>query len=251
MPTQHHDRAADTGQHALYALTSNSPGLGPISVDGPIPTFPLLRKCQVSTLPYVEPVQTRRERMEQSGLQQVFAAARTELAHFLQARGVSPEDAEELLQDLYLKLETTDQGPISEPKAYLYRMANNLAHDRRRSEQSRRLRDGAWLETQVSSLQQPEASWNPEEALQARDYLRRVEAMLDRLPERTSAIFRRYRVDGESQKAIATSLGISLSAVEKHLQRAYRAVLDLRSRLERSTGVPSRKQEEGGPDARS
>jgi len=189
--------------------------------------------------------------MEQDGLQQVFAAARTELACFLQARGLSRDDAEDLLQDLYLKLETSSQGPVSEPKAYLYRMANNLAHDRRRSEQSRKRRDGAWLEAQAGSPAQSHASWNPEEALQARDYLRRVEAMLDKLPERTSLIFRRYRIEGESQTAIANSLGISLSAVEKHLQRAYRAVLDLRSRLEHSADVNSPGHEEGGQDARS
>jgi RNA polymerase sigma-70 factor (ECF subfamily) len=50
--------------------------------------------------------------------------------------------------------------------------------------------------------------------------------------ERTDHIFRRHRVEGASQKEIAKELGISLSAVEKHLQKAYRALIDLRRRLD-------------------
>ncbi|WP_138921377.1 sigma factor-like helix-turn-helix DNA-binding protein, partial [Novosphingobium pentaromativorans] len=52
------------------------------------------------------------------------------------------------------------------------------------------------------------------------------------LPDRTAWIFRQYRIEGQSQRDIAHELGISLSAVEKHLQRAYKAVLSLRSRLD-------------------
>ena len=37
-----------------------------------------------------------------------------------------------------------------------------------------------------------------------------------------------FRVEGVPQRDIATQLGISLSAVEKDLQRAYRAIADLK-----------------------
>jgi DNA-directed RNA polymerase specialized sigma24 family protein len=52
------------------------------------------------------------------------------------------------------------------------------------------------------------------------------------LGDRTDLVFRRYRVEGRSQKEIAAELGISLSAVEKHLQKAYRALVDLRRRID-------------------
>ena len=45
---------------------------------------------------------------------------------------------------------------------------------------------------------------------------------------------------GESQRAIGDSLGISLSAVEKHLQRAYRTVTDIRARLDAEIEAPRR-----------
>ena len=62
--------------------------------------------------------------------------------------------------------------------------------------------------------------------------------MLDALPERTRTIFRRFRIDGEPQRLIADELGISVSAVEKHLARAYQAIADVKLRLDedRSTG---------------
>lgn len=189
--------------------------------------------------------------MEQGDLPKQFQAVATELMQFLRARGMSTEDAEDLLQDLFVKLETVDLRNIAEARAYFYRMANNLAHDRRRAEQSRRKRNEAWQAKQTGARDEETPSWNTERVLQQRDHLRRVEALLDELPERTSAIFWRYRVEGESQKAIANSLGISLSAVEKHLQRAYRAVLDLKHRLENPVEGPAQELDKGGPDARS
>ena len=55
------------------------------------------------------------------------------------------------------------------------------------------------------------------------------------MPDRTAQILKMYRLDGLSQKAIANSLELSLSAVEKHLQRAYRKLLVLREELD---GIP-------------
>jgi RNA polymerase sigma-70 factor (ECF subfamily) len=52
------------------------------------------------------------------------------------------------------------------------------------------------------------------------------------LPERTRAIFRRFRLDGEPQRRIAEDIGISVSAVEKHLARAYEAIAAAKLRLD-------------------
>ena len=61
----------------------------------------------------------------------------------------------------------------------------------------------------------------------ARDQLRVVEARLAGLGERTWTILRLFRIHGLPQERIAADLGISLSAVEKHLQKAYRALLSI------------------------
>ena len=61
------------------------------------------------------------------------------------------------------------------------------------------------------------------------------------MPPRTVQILKMYRLDGLSQKTIAGSLDLSLSAVEKHLQRAYRKLLLLREELD---GTVQRSQKE-------
>jgi RNA polymerase sigma factor (sigma-70 family) len=171
------------------------------------------------------------ESAEYSGLTQLCLALRPQLKRFLIARGNAEADAEDMLQDLFLRLENSATGPIRSPKAYLYQMANNMAHTRRRTETRRQSREADWLDARQAGGE-ADAAPNQAEQLAARDELARVEAALSGLPERTAFIFRQFRVEGVSQKDIARDMGISVSAVEKHLQRAYRAVLEIRQKLE-------------------
>lgn len=57
-----------------------------------------------------------------------------------------------------------------------------------------------------------------------------VLAMLDALGSRVSTVFRRHRIDGTPQRAVAAELGISLSTVESDLRVAYRALSDWKER---------------------
>ncbi|PSJ20094.1 RNA polymerase subunit sigma-70, partial [Halomonas sp. ND22Bw] len=59
-----------------------------------------------------------------------------------------------------------------------------------------------------------------------RSQLRIVEGAIADMPERMAIALRRFRIDGEPQRAIAAELGISVSGVEKLLQRAYRIIHD-------------------------
>ena len=155
-----------------------------------------------------------------AGLKAVFLAERPMLLRFVTARLRDRDAAEDVLQDLWIRLEGTASGPVADPAAYLFRMANNLAFDRRRSETRRSSRDGAWLDVQSDASDFA----TQEETLIARERLEALQAALVRLPERTAAIFRAYRFDELPRKDIAAAEGISVSAVEKHLQRAYRAI---------------------------
>lgn len=163
--------------------------------------------------------------MTESGLKAVFLAERPMLLRLLTGRLRDAEAAADVLQDLWIKLESADSGPVADPAAYLFRMANNLAFDRRRSEARRSARDGAWLDVQSDASDFPSA----EDTLISRERLRQLEATIAGLPDRTRAIFRAYRFDGTARKDIAADEGISVSAVEKHLHRAYKAIHCLRA----------------------
>jgi len=156
----------------------------------------------------------------------VLIANRGPLLRFLRARGAG-EDGEDILQELWLKVERLEaEGPIADPRAYLFRMADNLMHDRVRANMRRANREQAWTQAGFDPAGQDEAP-SAERSLLARQRLRRVELALATLGERTQAIFRRFRIEGVSQSRIAQEEGISVSAVEKHLQRAYRVVASL------------------------
>ena len=165
---------------------------------------------------------------------------RAELARFLAARRVPPDEAEDLLQDLYLKVRALESGPIAEPRAYLYRMTANLLFDRRRSAARRTSREKLWTETQLGAEREVDERPSAERQIVMREELAIVAGAIAALPERTADILRRYRIDGEAQKAIAAELGISLSAVEKHLQRAYRVVIDAQALLDADLPHPRR-----------
>jgi len=174
------------------------------------------------------------------GLLAVFTRHRAALARFLRARGAGG-DAEDLLQDMWLKLQSLEHGPIAEPLAYLYRVADNQLLDRYRENGRRTRRETIWGEISTGF------ATNAEESLLAREGLAAVEETLGALGERTHSILYKFRVDGQSQKDIARELGVSLSLVEKHLQRAYRALLAVKARLQGDDG----ETDEAGPDADS
>jgi RNA polymerase sigma-70 factor (ECF subfamily) len=164
--------------------------------------------------------------MTGGGLEAVFLAHRASLLRFLRARGAG-DAAEDLLQDLWIRASAGASAPIAEPLAYLYRAANNLMLDRRRSELRGSRRDQDWTEATTAEGGVAEAPAG-ERVLIAREELAAVESALAALGDRTATVFRRFRVEGVSQRVIAEDEGISLSAVEKHLQKAYRALIELR-----------------------
>jgi RNA polymerase sigma factor (sigma-70 family) len=167
--------------------------------------------------------------MATGGLEAVFLENRPALLRYLSARKVPTDEAEDILQDLFLKLDDITPGPIAEPRAYLYRMAENLLYDRRRAAGWRSKREGAWAEAQRGGMGEVDAQPSAERALVAREELALVFEALSVLPDRTLQIFRRYRLDGVRQREIAVEFGLSVSSVEKHLRKAYEVLVEAKT----------------------
>ncbi|MDB5687364.1 MAG: polymerase subunit sigma-24 [Rhizorhabdus sp.] len=185
--------------------------------------------------------------MSGHGLEAVFLDNRPALLRFLSARGAGP-DAEDLLQELWMKASVGQAGPIGNPLAYLYRMADNLMLDRRRAAQRRVRRDDAWNDLAGGTMPGIADQPSPERVLIAREALRSVEQRLAALGDRTAAIFKAHRVEGIAQRDIAASAGISLSAVEKHLQKAYRVLVEMRDDPDAELPGARRRVIEGADD---
>lgn len=161
------------------------------------------------------------------GLQRVILNERPRLLRFLAARGAG-DDAEDVLHDLWQRVAAAPSQPVAEPIAYLFRAAENLMRDRRRSAVSRGRRQMEWHETSTTLEEEPLG----ERMLIARERVKQAEAVLAALGARADRVFRLYRLEGKGQAEIARDLGVSLSSVEKDLQKAYRALAELKGQFD-------------------
>jgi RNA polymerase sigma factor (sigma-70 family) len=180
---------------------------------------------------------------ESTGLKAVLIAERPLLVRLMRARIDPPEDAEDLWQELWLKVDTLPSGPVADPVSFLCRMAINLTSDRRRSKGRAAARDSAWQAHQPSAAEYP----SPERELVARDQLKQVERVIADMPDRTREALRQFRLEGQSQRDIATSMGITVSGVEKLLKRAYRLLGELQIDPSADDAGRQRLMNEGAP----
>ncbi|USI74839.1 RNA polymerase sigma factor [Sphingomonas morindae] len=165
--------------------------------------------------------------VDPGGLKAIFLAERPALLRYVAARGAGDE-AEDVLQDLWLRVARAAAGPIANPRAYLFRAAENVLRDRQRADRQARRRDEDWLHAlRPEGLERSDAP-SAERTLLDREALARLDARLATLPARARTALALHRLDDLSQKRIAERLGVSLSTVEKDLQRAYRILLDSR-----------------------
>lgn len=144
------------------------------------------------------------------------------LQRLLAARLQDRDDAEDALQDIWLKLDSLGTRPVAQPLAYLCRMAMNHAADQRLSAMRKGRRDTAWLDVQPGADEFADA----ERRLIGRDSLQRLEARIAEMPDRMQLVLRMFRIEELPQRDIALRLGISVSGVEKLLRRAHRQLYD-------------------------
>jgi RNA polymerase sigma-70 factor (ECF subfamily) len=132
--------------------------------------------------------------------------------------------AEDVIQSVWFKARGVDSGtPISNPRAYLYRLAANLAtdHGRERTRRTRLLAD--------HYLWGPDEVLSTEEQVMAQAELQRVLEAAEHLPEPTRTIFRLNRLQGMTQSDIARRQGVSVTTVENHVRSALQRLAWARS----------------------
>ncbi|WKL55779.1 RNA polymerase sigma factor [Asticcacaulis sp. ZE23SCel15] len=144
------------------------------------------------------------------------------LRQWLSRAGLTASERDDLVQEVYYRLlRQTSFAHITEPRAYLYRMARNLI-----LEQVRKNRVVSITTVQnIDELGRADPSPSPEQAVSARRELSRVMAFIDGLPERCRAVFELRKVHGLSQAQTAARLGVSENIVEKETARGLSLIL--------------------------
>lgn len=142
---------------------------------------------------------------------------RDELLHFLYRRTDCRETALDIIQDCFIKLaHYLENNTLHNPRAFIYRVAANLAIDYARQQQ----RTVALDDNEAQLLVDESAV--PEQTVFDREQIELCEQALAELPPLTLKILVMSRFEGYTHKQIAAQLGISVSWVEKNIITALK-----------------------------
>lgn len=139
----------------------------------------------------------------------------------------SPDLANDALQDAWVRIEHIGQiNEIRNPANYIFGIAMNAARDRMREASARHL-SAAEID---GLLDIPDDAPTPSNVVEMRSDLKFLETVLLELPERQRKILLAARIDQTPRADIARQFGISVSLVEKELQRAQEYCLARRDK---------------------
>lgn len=161
---------------------------------------------------------------------------RTRLVNFIRRRIRDPDDAEDVLQDVFHEFVQAYRlpAPIEQASAWLFRAARNRIVDRFRKKKEQPLADLFEAEDDADSeyrldLALPAHDAGPE-ALYARTLLlKALQDALEELPANQREVFVAHELEGRSFKEMVTKSGVTLNTL---LARKRYAVLHLRARLQ-------------------
>jgi RNA polymerase sigma factor (sigma-70 family) len=137
------------------------------------------------------------------------------LVSFLTLRLQSVQEAKEVAQEAYVRLLQLDRPEVhSFLRAYLFRIASNIAVDRLRRRGTERRAAQAEVFDELDDVHEPERISIASEQL---DLVRRC---LEELPANCRDAFLLHRIEGMSVEAIAARMNISSRMVYLHLDRA-------------------------------
>jgi RNA polymerase sigma-70 factor (ECF subfamily) len=149
-------------------------------------------------------------------LEGLYQAHAHELHGFARRR-VGRQEAEDVVQDAYLHLlQKEGFETLEHPRAFLFRIASNLAVDSVRKTKTR----SRYAEDQIGFLCLGEAASGPEAAIEGVILAQRLQAYLGELPGTCRAAFLLNLVEDLTHAEIAGRLGVSIRTVDRHMVKA-------------------------------
>ncbi|WP_404334483.1 RNA polymerase sigma factor [Sphingomonas sp. MMS12-HWE2-04] len=153
---------------------------------------------------------------DEQGRANALEALRAPLTGYFRNRIRQQEDVHDLVQEVFLRLSSRGLEDIDNLRSYAFQVAESVVTDRQRRRVVRH--SDAHVELDPERLADTEIA--PDRIVAGRDALRAALSVLDQLPERTRTIFVLRRLEGMRYIEISKRLGISVSAIEKHMVRA-------------------------------
>jgi RNA polymerase sigma factor (sigma-70 family) len=149
-------------------------------------------------------------------VERLFRDHNDSLVRFLTLRLQSRQEAREVAQEAYVRLLQLERVDVASfVRAYLFRIAGNLAIDRLR----RRATESRFQEPELFSdlFEKPP---DPETLALERERMEQIRGFLDELPETVRDAFMMFRMEDLDQETIARRLGVTDRMVRNHITRA-------------------------------
>jgi len=130
---------------------------------------------------------------------------------------VPVDETEDLTQEVFARmLDHADIDGIKNIEGYLFRVAANVVAEKGRRDLVRR----TVMHVELTEADHPVEVNSPERILQQQDLLKAMMQMIHDLPPRTQEAFVLHRFEEMTYEAVSRAMGVSVSAVEKHIMRA-------------------------------
>ena len=147
---------------------------------------------------------------------------RPALVHHFKRKTANANEVEDLVQEVFLRIASRQAtGAIDNIGGYIFQTAASVLTDRYRRRTVRHADDHVPFDNERDG----ELAFDAGRILEGQQNLRVALAAIRALPERTRTVFVLRRLDGHAYRDIASQLGISVSAVEKHMVRATQHLL--------------------------
>jgi RNA polymerase sigma factor (sigma-70 family) len=152
-----------------------------------------------------------------------FEASRNRLASLAYRLLGSAADAEDTVQDAFLRWQAADREYVEVPEAWLTKIVTNLALDRLRSAKVRRERAvGAWM---PEPLLDGDPMLGPADTVEQRESVTlAVLTLMERLSPVERAVYVLHEAFAYSHAEIAEILGITEPGSQQHTHRARRRI---------------------------
>jgi RNA polymerase sigma-70 factor (ECF subfamily) len=159
---------------------------------------------------------------DEKALGELYHLFHKKLYHFSKSLVRSSEVAEEVVEDVFVKLWSNRKtiDAIENLKVYLYVAVKNTSLNKL----SARVKELVLFPFDFLDIETEEERPNPFDAMITSEMLRRVQTAIDDLPPRCKMIFKLIREDGLKYKEVAHILNISVNTIDAQMAIAVKRI---------------------------
>jgi RNA polymerase sigma factor (sigma-70 family) len=147
----------------------------------------------------------------------LFKSYYRDLYRFLLRKSANKEDAEDLVQETFLRVHGHQEWDSGDnPRAYLYRVADNLFIDKMRRDKCLPAQHNC---VDITVLDLESGAPSLERVIQAQDQFKSLSLAIEQLTPKVKQAFVLHKLMNIPYQEIAEIMGIAVSTVEKHIAK--------------------------------